>query len=104
MANHNAYLPQDVVLSFGEISSTQIPMGAEIFDRAEGVWKELPWLGHEASFELGPGYGELVRPIWVWGLPSPMPTSKPGPPLAPEPTPAGPSEGEIYLPSASPGR
>lgn len=92
VANHNAYQPQPVVLELdGPVYRVQL------LDRETGVWRELPVEDGAISWQLGPGYADLVRVTRYADAPtvtstpgsSPGPTatttSEPSPPATPSP-------------------
>ncbi len=57
IANHNAYLEQEVRLRGAGIT------GAEMFDRSESRWRPLPPDRGAIGFQLPPAGGELLR-LW----------------------------------------
>jgi hypothetical protein len=100
VANHNAYQPQAMAVRFEEDVT-----GLEILDRATGAWVDLPLEGGVATWELGPGYGDLLR-VGRSGAeaPTPEPTGQATVEVTPEPTPGVtpeiPPAPSIYLPAA----
>lgn len=57
LANHNAYVAQDVKLA--------IPKGGtwQIFDRENGSWQELPSQNETLAFTIEPGSGQMIRGV-----------------------------------------
>jgi hypothetical protein len=98
VANHNAYMPQAMVVRFAEDVT-----GLEILDRGTGAWVALPLEDGVATWELGPGYGDLLRVGRMGDAVGPEPTVSPtaSVPATPtvEPTQDVSMAGRIYLPS-----